>query len=133
VIGFSRRAQKEPPVPAEPGYEYSWENIAKLSAYILALWLFCAGVYTMLLFITTGIRHAPYRHLPPKYLGKFIYANKDGTVVTPTTQPKLMPWVKSIMCSTNADDNTCVPIGTSFTSNPIGYLERVCTSLCTNP
>ena len=100
--------------------------------YILALWAFCAGVYAILLYITTGIRDAPFRHLPPKYLGKFSYANKDGTIVTPTTQPKLMPWVKSIMCPSNADDNTCVPTGTASSRNPIGYIERACNTLCTN-
>ena len=120
-------------MPPAPGYEYNWQNLSKLTVYILALWAFCAGVYAMLLYITTGIRDAPFRHLPPKYLGKFSYANKDGTIVTPTTQPKLMPWVKSIMCSSNADDNTCVPNGhTPSSDNPIGYIERACNTLCTN-
>lgn len=119
-------------MPPAPGYEYNWQNLSKLTAYILALWAFCAGVYAILLYITTGIRDAPFRHLPPKYLGKFSYANKDGTIVTPTTQPKLMPWVKSIMCSGNTDGNTCVPNGTPSSSNPIGYIERACNTLCTN-
>ena len=125
-------------MPPAPGYEYNWQNLSKLTAYILALWAFCAGVYAILLYITTGIRDAPFRHLPPKYLGKFSYANKDGTIVTPTTQPKLMPWVRSIMCSgpqANADNYTCVPIGTNSsnpTANPIGYIERACDTLCTN-
>jgi hypothetical protein len=43
-----------------------------------------------------------------------------------------MPWVKSIMCPSNADDNTCVPVGTASSSNPIGYIERACNTLCTN-
>lgn len=135
MIGFYSRAQKEPKVPPAPGYEYNWQNLSKLTAYILALWAFCAGVYAILLYITTGIRDAPFRHLPLKYLGKFSYANKDGTIVTPTTQPKLMPWVRSIMCSgaqANADNNTCVPNGTPSSSNPIGYIERACNTLCTN-
>lgn len=132
MIGFYSRAQEEPKLPPAPGYEYNWQNLSKLTVYILALWAFCAGVYAILLYITTGIRDAPFRHLPPKYLGKFSYANKDGTIVTPTTQPKLMPWVKSIMCPSNADDNTCVPVGTASSSNPIGYIERACNTLCTN-
>ena len=122
-------------MPPAPGYEYNWQNLSKLTVYILALWAFCAGVYAILLYITTDIRDAPFRHLPPKYLGKFSYANKDGTIVTPTTQPKLMPWVKEIMCRNETDGNTCVPNGHTAQKpfeNPIGYIERACQKLCTN-
>jgi hypothetical protein len=83
--------------PVEPGYEMSKENIAKLAVYILCLWTFFSGIYAALIFITTGMRHAPYRHLPPKYLGMFRYVGNDASKTAPTTLPALLPWVKAAM------------------------------------
>ena len=120
----------------EPGYEVSKENIAKLAAYILCLWAFFAGIYAALIFITTGMRHAPYRHLPPKYLGFFSYVGNDATKTAPTTLPALLPWVKAAMNSgsCSAVVNTCVPTGTASWMNPIGFpTSSSCGSaLCTN-
>ena len=125
-----RRSQEEK-VPPAPGYEYNRENIGKLVLYVLALWTFCTGFYAMLLFITTTMRHAPYRHLPPKFIGQFAYRNNDATDVVPTYLPKLMPWVKKIMCSSNGGSDTCVP--SSSSANAIGYaVTSGCGTLCTN-
>lgn len=128
--GVIQRSQ-EAKVPPPPGYEYSIANIAKLTAYILALWAFCAGFYAALLFITTAMRHAPYRHLPAKFIGNFAYQNNDATDVAPTYLPQLMPWVKKIMCNSNNSSATCVPLSTS--ANSIGYpVTASCGALCTN-
>lgn len=124
-----QRSQEEK-VPPPPGYEYSGANIAKLAAYVLALWAFCAGFYAMLLFITTSMRHAPYRHLPGKFIGQFAYRN-NATDVVPTYLPQLMPWVKKIMCDGNTGSATCVPSPSD--ANAIGYpITASCGSLCTN-
>lgn len=118
--------------PVEPGYEMSKENIAKLAVYILCLWTFFSGIYAALIFITTGMRHAPYRHLPPKYLGMFRYVGNDASKTAPTTLPALLPWVKAAMSSCSNVVNTCVPSGTSTANNPIGFPESGCNTLCMN-
>ena len=123
--------------PVEPGYEMSTENFAKLAVDILCLWTCFSGIYAALIFITTGMRHAPYRHLPPKYLGMFRYVGNDASKTAPTTLPALLPWVKAAwvqMGSTgcSAFVNTCVPTSTSTTNNPIGFPESACATLCMN-
>jgi hypothetical protein len=124
---------QEPKEPPTPGYEYNWENLGKLLTYTLLLWAFCGGFFASLLSISTEMRHYSYRHLPPRYLGNFAYYNNDAEKIVPTTSPKLMPWVKAIMCNGNSNDLTCVPTGTPVVKNPLGYPESAsCGNVCTN-
>ena len=100
--------------------------------FILCVWAFFSGVYAALIFVTTGVRDGTWRHLPPKYIGDFAYGT-SAKVVTPTSLPKLAPWVKALMCPDLSETTTCVPeVNDNPTDNPMGFVASNCIRLCTN-
>jgi len=101
----------------------------QMLAFLFALYVFSAGLYACLLFITTTMRVGDWRHLPPKFLGSFAYGAK-AQVTTPDFLPKLAPWVKAFMCPLQTE--TCIPTGSPIDKNPIGFIQTACSTLCTN-